>query len=169
MTAERLWPSYSNSLLAHWPACELNGMTCVKCFVMVKSALVLLSAVPRVVGSWKAETVVVGFLSTLPIAFSTCVKPSVKVMGNGVPIYSHFLVFSASQDQSFWPYKPSWNLVPTCHLENTIMVGEAAPSDTGLGWKWVSLSSVDSRCYLGSCVPPAPPAVAFCTICPSAG
>ena len=50
ITAE--WPQASclSSLLAHWPASALNEMTCVKCFVMVKSAPVLSLAVRWVVG-----------------------------------------------------------------------------------------------------------------------
>ena len=50
ITAE--WPQASclSSLLAHWPASELNEMTCVKCFVTVKFALVLSLAVRWVVG-----------------------------------------------------------------------------------------------------------------------
>ena len=56
-----------------------------------------------------------GLLSTFPFAFAACANLSVKGMKNVenvIPVHSHFLLSSASQEWSFWLYKLR-NLIST--------------------------------------------------------
>ena len=100
------------------------------------------------------QRLVVGSCLHPHFAFAACANLSVKGMENVenvLPVHSHFLLSSPSQEWSFWLYKLR-NLIRAYFPSRKYQRSRLdCPHWSDLGWRCVCLSSVDSRCCQDSC------------------